>query len=318
MNSFSIIIPVYNAEDYIIECLNSIISQSYGDYEIICIDDGSTDQSIAKIRSVCSDKIVVAESVNLGQGSARNIGLGLATKDFVWFVDADDFIGHDALHTISKHLSHSDVDVLAFSYSVFNHSVMKDGYKLHFNDDVITGKQYIDQSQFFLTAPWVYVYKRSFLAHNNAKFKTGIYHEDDYFNISIFGKIKRLKSIADALYFYRVGQDSTTSNQSVTTISKRVFSYFELIKLTDEISDLEPTFLLKKRTAYIRNIFILLDSQIKHNPKNGEVIDLVNKVKKWMKDANVKFPITDKYSLIRRIFFISDTTYIFILKRFNI
>lgn len=97
MNRISIIIPLYNKENYIIQCIDSIINQSYNNFEIVIVDDGSTDSSIEKIKSVADDRIKIISKKNGGVSSARNEGIKNATGDWILFLDADDKLEENAL-----------------------------------------------------------------------------------------------------------------------------------------------------------------------------------------------------------------------------
>ena len=99
MPKFSIIVPVYDVEDYIEKCINSILSQSYGDFELILVDDGSPDNcpAICDSYSKKDKRIIVIHKNNGGLSSARNSGLAVAQGEYCWMIDSDDYISPDAL-----------------------------------------------------------------------------------------------------------------------------------------------------------------------------------------------------------------------------
>ena len=112
---FSLIVPVYNVEKYLGRCLDSILSQDYQDYEIICVNDGSIDSSLDILKEYSSrnTKIKVVSQVNQGLGEARNTGLKYVNGDFVWFVDSDDWIEEGALRMINQFVQfHPDCNVV--------------------------------------------------------------------------------------------------------------------------------------------------------------------------------------------------------------
>ena len=119
MDKVSIIIPVYNAEKYLRKCLDSVMSQDYGSYEVICVNDCSPDNSreiLEEYRRKYPEKIVVLENEeNMGQGRSRMRALKQASGEYLMFVDSDDWIGTDCCKTL---LSHTDkqTDVCLFSY----------------------------------------------------------------------------------------------------------------------------------------------------------------------------------------------------------
>src|SRR5690606_17296241 len=116
MAVFSLIIPVYNSADFLEKCMDSILSQSFTDYEVILVDDGSTDNSIELCKSYQDDRIRLFEKENGGASSARNLGMEQASGDYIWFIDSDDWIAENSLQTIYHHLETNYVDMLVFDY----------------------------------------------------------------------------------------------------------------------------------------------------------------------------------------------------------
>src|SRR5690554_5037323 len=117
MTTFSIIIPIYNTSVYLNNCVGSIVSQSFGDFELILVDDGSTDDSLSLCRSwqQKDDRIQVYNQENKGQGSARNLGLKKAKGKYILFIDSDDAIAEDTLELNYKILKNEpDIDCLQF------------------------------------------------------------------------------------------------------------------------------------------------------------------------------------------------------------
>ena len=113
----SIIVPVYNVEAYIAECLNSLVNQNYQDYEIIVVDDGSPDGSMIIADDIAkkSDKIKIMHKENGGLSSARNFGLEHASGQYIWFVDSDDRIETDCLAQLVERMKKYDLDILSFN-----------------------------------------------------------------------------------------------------------------------------------------------------------------------------------------------------------
>ena len=118
----SVIIPVYNVEKYIHECIDSIIRQTYKNIEIICIDDGSSDKSYDILKEYASkdNRFILLQQENKGAGTARNKGLEIATGDFISFLDADDFFEHDLLELALNKLQESESDFVIYNSDQFN------------------------------------------------------------------------------------------------------------------------------------------------------------------------------------------------------
>ena len=111
---FSIIIPVYNKEQYIQRCINSIITQTYTDFEVIIINDGSTDQSKDILNTISDSRFKIFSISNGGVSNARNTGLNYASGQYILFIDADDYIDKDYCESIHKSILEYNSDLLIF------------------------------------------------------------------------------------------------------------------------------------------------------------------------------------------------------------
>lgn len=121
MVCISVIVPVYNCEDYLEESLGSILNQTFNDIEIICIDDGSTDDSLRILRKMASSdsRIEVFAQENKGAGAVRNYGMTKALGDYVYFFDADDFLENDALEKAYENAKRNDSDIVFFKFDQY-------------------------------------------------------------------------------------------------------------------------------------------------------------------------------------------------------
>lgn len=140
-SKISIIIPIYNAEKYLEKCLDSIVKQTYKNIEIICVNDGSKDNSINILSryNKMDNRIVLINKENNGLSSARNIGLASATGEFVMFVDSDDWIDIDTCEKCLKIMNKYSVDVVMFSY--VREYENKSNPKIIFNEDIFLMKK---------------------------------------------------------------------------------------------------------------------------------------------------------------------------------
>ena len=116
--SISVIIPVYNAAKYLSRCLNSIFEQDYADTEIICINDGSTDESL-KVLEEYGDKIKIINQENKGAAAARNTGIKIASKDYITFIDADDYIDNGLFRHFADSVGENDIDIFFTSNTFY-------------------------------------------------------------------------------------------------------------------------------------------------------------------------------------------------------
>ncbi len=174
MPKFSIIVPVYNVEKYIKKCLDSIFNQSFKDFEVIVVNDGTKDDSMKIVNNY--DVIVVSQE-NMGLSEARNNGVKKAKGEYIIFIDSDDYIEKDLLKRIDESTSNNP-DLVRFQIKdVLDDKTIKFKEKEYFGLDgndafkIITGFHYVEPA-------CIYAYKRSFFVQNKFKFKKGTYHED--------------------------------------------------------------------------------------------------------------------------------------------
>lgn len=234
---FSIIIPVYNSEKFLDECLHSILSQPFADYEVICADDGSTDGSLQMIdQYVASDSRVLKLSLNHGgAAAARNSALDIAHGEYVLFVDADDSLAEGALQILDAAVGSGIFDIVAFNFQRYYESrnttdfgtglwtaEFKSGW-YYFCD--VAGKM----------APGTFgcvcgrAYSRRL--YSELRFDVGLrYHEDLLFAVSACERSGAVKMIQDVLYVYRIRE----SGSVMSTIGER--RYFDMVRLANTLS----------------------------------------------------------------------------------
>lgn len=212
---FSIIVPIYNVEEYIDRCVESILSQSYENIEIILVDDGSPDNcpSICDSYALKDERVKVIHKENGGLSDARNVGLKAAKGKYILFVDSDDYIETDTCELFSKYVD-LNCDILVGDANIFGDS---SGVISHPQKPNETHKGIDFLKNGFLAndmpmAAWLNVYKREFLENNNFEFKYGILHEDEQFTPRILLKADSVLYTSIAFYNYRIRSNSITTN----------------------------------------------------------------------------------------------------------
>ena len=211
----SVVIPVYNSENYISQCLDSIINQSLKDIEIICINDGSTDNSLNILDEYASkdNRIKVITQVNTGNGagSARNKGLDVAKGEYVSFIDSDDYIDENYLQRMYDTAKEYDTDVACSGVIKENENECKT--QLMFNEIKISDNPddnlKVSKSLPF-PYPWNKIYKREFIVSYGIKFEENIYFEDLIFTPLVITKAEKLISVPDVFYHYIERPNSVT------------------------------------------------------------------------------------------------------------
>ncbi|MBQ7999661.1 MAG: glycosyltransferase family 2 protein [Ruminococcus sp.] len=233
----SVVIPVYNAENYIRTCIEQILSQTYKNMEIIFVDDGSTDNS----RRICLEyadkdsRIVVYSKENGGVSSARNMGIEKATGDFLLFLDSDDWLENDAISKLVSACTENTADVVIFEYSVD----YPDGRKVVHTHKNLEGKMSVCDAVFHSIVGtnrfvWSKFYKRS--AIKNIRFDETIHHgEDTLFACLVMAECRSAYFLAEPLYRYVQSENSATRK---SYFNKRLLSgreaYLGLVNLCKE------------------------------------------------------------------------------------
>lgn len=219
--TFSILIPVYNVEKYLRECLDSLLHQSFLDWEAICVNDGSSDGSAAILEDYASkdSRISVISQANGGLPVARNTGLDVAKGDYILFLDSDDWLEPDALKILSENLQ--EEDLLCFNGRRFfeESGQFEDADQLR-PESYETGWDYYSRNalchrNFAFVCVVLRCYRRAYLLNNGLRFKPGIYHEDNLFTPLACYFAKAVKVIPDILYDYRVRESSIMTSRSL-------------------------------------------------------------------------------------------------------
>lgn len=229
MNSspdISIIIPVYNVEKYLRECLNSIVNQTFKNIEVICINDGSTDRSLEILREYeqKDDRFVVISQENKGVSAARNTGIDRAKGEYIMFVDSDDWIANNACERVYNTAKAKNCDILLFSHYKFtNYSYTSDGRLLDLyiasQGQCITFEQF---SEFIILSPcesWGKLYRTDFIKQNKLQFPMQIqFGEDRVFYLEACIKAKSICVLFEHLYYYRFDSNGSLVHNSKTSL----------------------------------------------------------------------------------------------------
>lgn len=211
---FSIIIPAYNAEAYLQRCLDSIFSQDFNGYEVIVIDDGSTDGTAALLEGYPQVKVIHQE--NQGMATARNRGLDAAQGDYILFIDSDDELMPHALSNLAPQINGEDI--IGFGSSIYNEETQTiTHYPLHTTHYTLhTGWDYfnchrLEATPVHFVCVWQRAYRRAFLEECGLRFVNGLRRaEDDLFTTMVMLHAKSVKTIANSLYIYHVRKGSIT------------------------------------------------------------------------------------------------------------
>ena len=220
----SLVIPVYNSESYLSKCLDSVLNQTYKNYEIILVNDGSTDNSLEVIKSYKNmyPKIIkYVTKKNMGPGYARNEGIKMATGEYLMFVDSDDYIDNDYIERYMLPLSEEKYDLVIGGYRYFDNKGVVEERHL-FNNE---------WAKYLSIGPCGKLHNLEFILKNNIRFSNDMVGEDRYFSMLSYAKTKKIKIIDYVGYNYY--QDN--KNSISKTIGKNLS--FEYIPLMNKLME---------------------------------------------------------------------------------
>lgn len=240
----SIIVPIYNVEEYLRECLESLYQIKNIDYEVILVNDGSKDSSrniMEEFQKLYPEKTLIVDKENGGLSSARNTGMKVAKGEYLSFIDSDDFIDVEEYEKFFKEGKGVDVIVGNMRY----YTPEKTGAPL-FRNDLIKNGGIMKGTDFFWAVfqkPKCFreevvddIYRRDFLLKNNIWFNESIVHEDSEFTPMVYLRAEKVKYIDRAFYFYRQRSGSImnkVSEKSIVSLEKICEKFFTEYKTLD-------------------------------------------------------------------------------------
>ena len=297
----SIILPCYNVERYIADCLDSLYAQDLPEeeYEVICVNDCSTDgtRRIVLDRAALHPNLVLIDHTeNLTAGGARNTGIKAAKGEYFWFVDPDDKISPNSLGTVYEIAKGKDVDVLMFNYDIIdetNHFLEK---KSIFTDsDILGGQEYV--VRYFpkhisrLCVVWCCLFRTAFLRERDLWYPIMRKSQDVSFLWKVLLVAQRVASVCDVFYIYRSNPYSVTkiSSDAHVLFSERILfgNQIGLMLEQDNLNDVVRQDLLKAvRWCANSNLELLHEmTDEQRNRYYDEIVsnrDAVNRLKAYM------------------------------------
>lgn len=274
MKKISVVIPVYNVEKYISECLDSVINQTYKNLQIILVDDGSTDFS-GKICDVYAEKdnrITVVHQKNAGAGAAKNTGLELIEGDYFSIIDSDDYIELDMYEKMVNSLEKYNADIVQCLFrNVFVNDSFDRKYKIKGNyPKVLTSKRFLKEYLY----DWKYaifankVFKSSLL--KEIRFPVGRKIDDEFFTYKLVCNAKKVVNIDNILYNYRMRKTSVMNeNDTDRLIYDRIDCFIERYNY---VSDIYPSLKKKYNLKLYDDLLYFKDSA----KDNGKILSLIN------------------------------------------
>lgn len=220
----SVIIPVYNVEQYLAQCLDSIVNQTLKDIEILCINDGSKDSSkeILEQYQAQDSRIIVVNKANAGYGAACNTGLRLARGEFISIIEPDDFIDNKMFEEMYNLAVKNDTDIVKSSFYEYKdsqisgeESIVKINWSEQYDmPETVFKVSDCSQLLYFHPSIWSCLYKKDFLYENNIKFveAKGAGWVDNPFQVETLCRAERILYTDKAYYYYRLTNPNSSSN----------------------------------------------------------------------------------------------------------
>jgi len=239
MVKVSIVVPVYNVEKYLVQCLDSLVNQTLREIEFICVNDGSTDSSakILEAYALKDERINIIDQNNLGLSVARNVGMAQANGEYIGFVDSDDWIDermYEKLYNEAKCKNTNMSFCAAHRYNETDGSIRDDDY-LDLTalptdlDNQVFNIKAINQFAVLCTA-WNKIYRTDFLCDTKITFPAGLIFEDNIFWHQTLIKAQRISFLRDKLYFYRRDVPNSVTDQFDSR-------YFDIIPVSNLVID---------------------------------------------------------------------------------
>lgn len=290
----SVIIPIYNVEDYLRECIDSAVNQTLREIEIICVNDGTKDNSMSIVKEYASEdsRIIIVNKTNGGLSSARNTGLDIACGEYVYFLDSDDYLKPQALEKLYRTAKEKDLDNIFFSAETFFESEeVKEknrSYITYYDRSreyprVYTGQELftlMEEENDFKPSACLQMPRKRLLDQYGIRFYEGILHEDNLFSLQNMTVSERVMCISDKLYMRRMREESIMTGAKELKKSVGYFitlkEYFSFIESMDISQDFAAALVKRMKRLYAHVIQLggsASEEEILHAFGNGHIQD---------------------------------------------
>lgn len=253
----SVIVPVYNVKGFIDKGINQLQNQTYKDFEIILVDDGSMDGSYEECKKweLVDNRVRVLHQQNKGAGGARNLGIESARGKYIYFYDIDDEISPQLLEYNVQMMEKLSVDMIVFGYKsvdvTYKTEVSVVFTECHIENNLQLRDVYVDEFVLKVNGfPWNKFYKKSFLDEHNLRFEDQRIQQDEVFNILCYQHVEKMYISSEVLYNYYVYQKGNTRSRFIPDrfdIYKSVRQHFENLKTFWNLKDKRLDDSLNKR-----------------------------------------------------------------------
>lgn len=287
----SVIINAYNSEKTIEKCINSILNNAYEDYEIIVVNDGSTDKTEEIVELFASNKIRYYSKKNTGIADSRNFGIEKAKGEYITFVDSDDYVSNKYFEGLSKYLNEG-IDIIKRKATIVKGNKEEKIQGPVF--DKCTGEEAFNKLCFndkYIETLWSYIIKKNLIEENNFRFTPNYFHEDFELLLLIILKAKTMVSLDDYIYYYMQTENSIMrENNLEKTIKKSKDVLYHYDNILKEIEKYNLDKITKDNVKiHCTNTLLLKTRELEGKAKKEYIQELKKrKIYKNIKVRNLK------------------------------
>ena len=299
MAEVSIIVPVYQVEKYIRQCVDSILGQTFTDFELILVDDGSTDRSgeICDEYAGMDGRVKVIHTENVRAAEARNKGMDQASGNYFMFIDSDDYIAPTMVECLHRSIVKDDADIVSCNYLYSFENDREKDFSTNIGSEVLSGTEIFynrknDRNYGYWTVVWNKLYKKE--TFGKVRFRSGKYYEDEFFANDIYQMDIKIVTIPECLYYYRQHDNSTMRKKNIT-------KSFDMIKAFQERS-----YVYLKKQQYSDQAYKVLVYSLEYLEESRRLMADNEEKKKFVQmEARTKAIVTQlkktKISMIKKI-----------------
>ena len=302
---FSIILPIYNVEKYLAECVESVLRQTFKDYELILVDDGSTDGSpeLCDELKTKDERIQVIHKKNGGLSDARNAGTQIARGEYIIYIDSDDFILTDDFLEKVYQKTESNPDIIWYKYVKYFDGTKKiDNCKFSYSEIIgenkypIQVKKLVEADAFYGMA-WIKAIRRKVIVDNNIEFEVGLLGEDMEWNYHIIHNSNSMELIDEPFLAYRQREGSITATHKIKNLTDFIYILEKWSKkVTDEVTDKELQWALYGSLAKYYSNLLIVYARLQDNEKKKQKERI--KRMSWI----LKYSLSRRPQTVKRIY----------------
>ena len=312
----SFVVPIYNGEKYLERCVSSIQSQTFTDYEIILVNDGSTDNSLSLCQKFAANdsKITVLSKENGGQGSARNAGIEIAKGEYITFPDVDDWIEPDMCEDMYNLARKGDYDVAIAGANNYSqelkliNSVHYDCISLRGNKECFANIMTFLPTTLLFDVVWNKIYRRDFLIHNGLKFSNLRRTQDAYFNLEVFDCIESLITTDKAYYNYLNNEAEQVNKKfPINYIDINILYYKKLKSIFESRGMYCDRIKHQYDSSFVETIYATINMfdnprwGLNRNEQKRYILDILNReeISEYLINPSIREDVVWKYEIIK-------------------